>query len=65
MTLKNEHNATEIMIMGIGSKIRDLRKEKHLTLQNLADAAEVSVSLLSQVERGVAHPSIVSLWRIA
>lgn len=36
-----------------------------MSLRSLAAAAEVSVSFLSQVERGTASPSIASLMRIA
>ncbi|MBT9156101.1 MAG: HTH-type transcriptional regulator PuuR [Firmicutes bacterium] len=55
----------DMLLTGIGSKIRDLRKERKLTLQDLADAIGISVSMISQVERGLAHPSIATLWKIA
>ncbi len=35
----------------IGSQIRELRKVKGMTLQQVADAAGISVGYLSQIER--------------
>jgi XRE family transcriptional regulator, regulator of sulfur utilization len=49
----------------LGGYIRELRVKRNMSLRSLAGAAEVSVSFLSQVERGTASPSIASLMRIA
>lgn len=48
-----------------GRKVRALRLERRMTLRALADAAGVSQSLISQVERGLASPSITTLRRMA
>lgn len=53
------------MNIDIGQKIRDLRKEKHMNISSLAEEAGVSPGLISQVERNMVTPSIVSLWKIA
>jgi len=45
--------------------IRRLRKSQSLTLANLAEKTGLSLSFLSQVERGIINPSINSLRRIA
>ncbi len=42
----------------IGSRIREARKERHLTQDNLAEALDVSVGYVSQVERGVTKISL-------
>jgi len=42
-----------------------MRKSQNLTLADLAEKTEVSLSFLSQVERGIINPSINSLRRIA
>jgi transcriptional regulator with XRE-family HTH domain len=65
----------QIVVMGEGLKdpyaqlrgamIRRMRKSQNLTLANLAEKAHVSLSFLSQVERGMINPSINSLRRIA
>lgn len=49
----------------LGAAIRQLRKERGLTLVQLAQRAELSHPFLSQLERGLARPSMPSLHRIA
>ena len=49
----------------LGARIRALRVARHATLRQLAARAGVTESFLSQVERGVASPSIASVQRIA
>ena len=55
----------EKFITILGSKIRALRTEKKITLKELADKIQVTPSLISQIERGIANPSISSLKAIA
>ncbi|MFC4120008.1 helix-turn-helix domain-containing protein [Nonomuraea zeae] len=52
-------------LVALGRHIQLLRHDRSLTLQQLADAAEVSVSMLSSVERGRKVPTIAVLARIA
>jgi len=49
----------------LGARIRALRIARGETLRTLAAEAGVTESFLSQVERGVAAPSIASVQRIA
>jgi transcriptional regulator with XRE-family HTH domain len=49
----------------LGRAIRAMRVERSLTLKTVARIAGVSQSLISQVERGLASPSISTLRRIA
>jgi DNA-binding response OmpR family regulator len=49
----------------IGSTIRQLRKERDLTLKQMARRTSLSVSLLSQIERSESSASISSLYKIA
>ncbi|HHW14789.1 MAG TPA: cupin domain-containing protein [Firmicutes bacterium] len=51
--------------MQIGPAIRNLRTQKKLTLKQFAAATGLSQSLISQVERDLASPSVVSLWKMA
>ncbi|MGQ9477020.1 MAG: helix-turn-helix domain-containing protein [Candidatus Bipolaricaulia bacterium] len=48
----------------IGERIRAARQQKGLTLEELAARTGLSVSFISQVERGISSPSIVSLYSI-
>ena len=49
----------------IGDTIRNLRKEKDLTLKQMSRRTNLSVSLLSQIERAESSASISSLYKIA
>ena len=47
--------------MEIGAKIKELRVQKSLTQEELADRAELSKGFISQVERDLTSPSIATL----
>ena len=47
--------------MEIGSKIKDLRVQKGLTQEELADRTELSKGFISQLERNLTSPSIATL----
>jgi transcriptional regulator with XRE-family HTH domain len=49
----------------LGLRIRDERRKRKLTLEVLSQKTELSKSFLSQIERGLAQPSISSLKRVA
>jgi transcriptional regulator with XRE-family HTH domain len=51
--------------INIGRKILEYRKSKNLSIRELAELAQVTPSLLSQIERGLANPSINTLKIIA
>jgi transcriptional regulator with XRE-family HTH domain len=51
--------------LAIGPAIRDRRLRLGLTLKALATASDLSAPFLSQVERGLTTPSVVSLMGIA
>ena len=47
--------------MDIGKKLRELRKQNDLTLEDLASRSELTKGFLSQVERNLTAPSIATL----
>lgn len=49
----------------IGSRLRRLRKERHMSLSVLSERSGVSTGLISQIERDLVAPSVVSLYHIA
>lgn len=49
----------------LSSRMRALRLERGLTLRQVSSKAQISPSLLSQIERGGANPSLLSLVAIA
>jgi transcriptional regulator with XRE-family HTH domain len=52
-------------VFKVGEKLRSIRRHKRLSLREVAEKAEVSISHLSQVESGKTNPSVSSLTRIA
>jgi transcriptional regulator with XRE-family HTH domain len=52
-------------VQAIGARVRELRSQRQLTLQALADMTGLSASLLSLVERGKTSPSIGTLVSVA
>lgn len=63
-TKSNNHTNGAVSEQHPGPQIRKLRQNKALTLSRLAKMSEVSAGMLSQVERGLANPSIRVLERI-
>jgi DNA-binding NtrC family response regulator len=49
----------------IGRTIRELRKERGLTLKQMARRTKLSVSLLSQIERAESSASVSSLFKVS
>jgi transcriptional regulator with XRE-family HTH domain len=49
----------------LGARVRELRRDRGLTLKELGRHAELSHPFLSQLERGLARPSMSSVERIA
>lgn len=50
--------------MDLGKKLREIRKRKGLTLQQVASGAGVSKSFISQIESGATKPSLASLKKV-
>jgi Predicted transcriptional regulators len=49
----------------IGAKVRERRTQKKLTIAELSKLSDISTGLISQIERDLVVPSVVSLWRLA
>lgn len=49
----------------LGSAIRFMRKNQKLSLKDVAMKTELTISHLSQIERNLASPSLISLEKIA
>jgi DNA-binding NtrC family response regulator len=58
-------HSEEALHQTIGRNIRELRKKKSLTLKQIARRTNLSVSLLSQLERGESAASVSSLYKVA
>jgi len=51
--------------IAIGEKLQAARRQKEISLRELATKAEMSASMLSQIENGKAFPSVRSIYSIA
>jgi transcriptional regulator with XRE-family HTH domain len=56
---------TDVKELNLGQKIRRLRQEERLTLQDLSDLSGLSKPLLSQIENDQVIPPIATLLKIA
>jgi transcriptional regulator with XRE-family HTH domain len=50
--------------MKLGNKLRRLRKLRGLTIEELADQSEITKGFISQLERDLAVPSVITLKQI-
>ncbi len=48
-----------------GKNLRRIRRQKDFTQEQLAEAAEISVEFLSNIERGINAPSFETLDKLA
>jgi transcriptional regulator with XRE-family HTH domain len=57
--------AYEAYLKGIGKNVRHFRKRKGLTLEILADKAEIDIRQLGRFERGEGGFTFFTLYKIA
>jgi len=55
----------EAGIRAFGQRLRQLRKEKGLSQEALAFAADIELSQISRMERGIINTSISQVFQIA
>ncbi|MEW4217791.1 helix-turn-helix domain-containing protein [Rossellomorea marisflavi] len=53
------------MPMKIGDNIRKIRKERGLSLDQVAERTGVSKAMIGQIERDDSNPTVATLWKIA
>ncbi|MDO4157393.1 MAG: XRE family transcriptional regulator [Oscillospiraceae bacterium] len=49
----------------IGKRLKTVRQNRNLTLDELAEVTGVSKPMLGQIERGQSSPTVTTLWKIA
>ena len=52
------------LVAALGGRLRELRRARGLSLENLAAASGVSRSMISDVERGARSPTVLVLARL-
>lgn len=53
------------LVNSIGFRLKEIRKERSLNLDETAKLTGISKPMLSQIERGRSTPTITTLWKIA
>lgn len=65
VNVTTEGRIAQDFLSQVGTRIRALRQERSLTMQQLADRSQISRRLLTQIEYGQANPSLVTITQIA
>jgi transcriptional regulator with XRE-family HTH domain len=55
----------DIYLKKFGNNLRDIRKAKGLSMESVANEAEIEYRQLGRIERGEVNTTIISLLRIA
>jgi transcriptional regulator with XRE-family HTH domain len=56
--------ADDALSLTVGSRLREAREARQLSLRGLARAVDLSPGMLSQIENGHARPSVGTLWAL-
>ncbi|WP_210508122.1 helix-turn-helix domain-containing protein [Naasia sp. SYSU D00057] len=59
------HDSTAVLAASIGARVRQERQARHWTLDQLADAADVSRRMVVNIEQGATNPSVGTLLKIS
>ncbi|GGF11489.1 XRE family transcriptional regulator [Subtercola lobariae] len=65
MTSDPSDSADSALVQRLGAQLKALRERRGLTTRQLAAQAGISQAFLSQLERGLSSPSIVTTYRLA
>ena len=60
-----DESNTDLQSIDVGSRLRELRLERGLSLRNLARLSGLSTNALSMIERSRTSPSISTLYKVA
>ena len=63
----DEEHKQELLVLQkrFGEQLRALRREKQMTLEQVAEASELHANYVGSVERGERNISLYNIWRIA
>ena len=50
---------------GLGKRIKQLRRERHITAEAFAESVNISISFLREIERGNKKPALDNFIKIA
>ena len=55
----------EAMRRNLGVQLKKIRKQRDLSLDDLAKLTDVSKAQLAQMEKGESNPTVSTIWKIA
>jgi transcriptional regulator with XRE-family HTH domain len=55
----------EAYSVDVGTRLRQLREERNMSMRSLATASGLSANALSMIERGKTSPSVSTLYKLA
>ncbi|HVP21839.1 MAG TPA: helix-turn-helix domain-containing protein [Anaerolineaceae bacterium] len=55
----------EALFVDVGTRLKQLREERHTSMRALAKASNLSANALSMIERGLTSPSVSTLSKLA
>lgn len=64
MTTSQDEESGHCALDHLGARLRELRNEKKMTLAELSSKSQVSIGMLSHIERGQTSPSLKTLERL-
>ena len=60
-----ENNRYDTFLKTVGSNVRAIRNTKGLTMEAVANEANIEYRQLGRIERGEVNPTLISLLKIA
>jgi XRE family transcriptional regulator, regulator of sulfur utilization len=54
-----------ILSVALGENLKKIRQQRSLTLDAVSELTEISKSMLGQIERGIANPTLSTLWKLS
>lgn len=54
-----------LLSAALGENLKKIRTQRNLTLDSVSELTGISKSMLGQIERGVANPTLSTLWKIS
>ena len=55
----------DILYASLGKQIKQIREQKHLTQEQLAELAGISLDYLGKIEVNINHPGLKTIFKIA
>tara|TARA_Y100001972_G_C7665987_1_gene336729 strand:- start:725 stop:979 length:255 start_codon:yes stop_codon:yes gene_type:complete len=62
---KNKKDEFNHVPKQFGQVLASIRKEKEMTQHNLVDSSGLSLRMISDMERGLIQPSLITLFKLA